>query len=56
MPCSLREDTHKKVFFLVVESLRGGGGYPPEPLRKKKHFCPMIMVNVVNDYDHAGQN
>ena len=35
---NLRKDTYKKVFFLVVGPLRGGGGKLPEPLRKKHTF------------------
>ena len=37
IPRVLREDTHKKVGFLVVGPLRWGVK-PPEPLRKKTHF------------------
>ena len=33
-PWQVREDAHKKSFFLVVGQPREGGGEPPEPLKK----------------------
>ena len=36
----IREDTHKKMFFVSCRTTKRGGGVvkPPEPLRKERYF------------------
>ena len=48
----IREDTHKKVFFVSGRTTQRGGGKPPEPLRKKEKKILSLKKSDQNLINH----